>query len=75
MDGFLKIEYFKLGDYLSISGVQPGTDLTVNFQFGLDGNHCNGDGKIALFGLDIAQASFDMNGSHVHVGKSFVLRQ
>lgn len=61
MTGSLVIKTFKLGDWLSISGTQPGTDLTANFLISPYNQYFNGDGKITLFGQTMLQAHFEIS--------------
>jgi len=70
--GSLVISGFNLGNVLAISGANNAPDLTASFHFGASDNYLMGNGKIALFGQDIAQADFKMSESSVHVGHSFI---
>jgi Ca2+-binding RTX toxin-like protein len=62
MSGSLVIENIKLGSVLTISGTQPGTDLTASFSIDTISNDArfNGDGKIALFGMTLTKGRFEV---------------
>ncbi|TAN53497.1 MAG: hypothetical protein EPN21_01355, partial [Methylococcaceae bacterium] len=58
LSGSLFIENLVLGNWLVISGVRPGSDLTASFALSPTDQYFQGDGKIALFGQTLAQSTF-----------------
>jgi Ca2+-binding RTX toxin-like protein len=56
--GSLTIENFVLGNWLVISGLNPGTDLTASFEVSPTAQYFEGNGKIVVFGKTLAQSDF-----------------
>ncbi len=70
MSGSLNIENLVLGNWLVISGTQPGTDLTARFEISPDNQYFDGDGKISLFGQTLAQAHFNISSSQIAINNT-----
>ncbi len=67
MSGSLRISNLVLGDWLVISGTQPGSDLTARFEISPAEQYFNGDGKITVLGQTLAQAHFSISSSQIAV--------
>jgi Ca2+-binding RTX toxin-like protein len=67
MSGSLRISNLVLGDWLVISGTQPGSDLTARFEISPAEQYFNGDGKITVLGQTLAQAYFSVSSSGIAI--------
>ncbi|WP_395009754.1 calcium-binding protein, partial [Undibacterium sp.] len=73
LDGMLEIEHFKLGDFISISGGQAGTNLMLAFHVDATKGEAyfKGDGLIDVLGLSLS-AHFDISPDNVHIENSYL---
>ncbi len=69
MTGSLTINNLNLS-WLTISGTQPGSDLTASFEISATHQYLKGDGKITMFGQTLAQAHFEFTPTTINISNT-----